>query len=167
MKGPAVQEVLKRGPVKGYVLQMDVASKVPELVPQHLSVRGNNGRGSSIPRRERVVSDQTMEAFYAAVPAQVRREARERKEAMVRRLIADAIAWKRATGKVGFPRSIEDEIRLLGAMEGNPKLLDQVEALSIPAVERYVDWQIEKTAVAQRKEDQHRVVRDWHGHLSM
>ena len=154
-----VEQVLKKGPVEGYVLQMDVATKETALVPQEMSYKARGQEAAPVPQA-------SLEAMQASLPLEVRRTARERMRALTGRLVADGLAMKRATGKVVFPKSVEDEIRLLGAAEGDPRLLERIEAGSVKAIERYAGFLMDKAARNQRKGDVKKTALDWHGHYN-
>ena len=57
-----------------------------------------------------------------------------------------------------WPKSVEDEIRVLGIAQGKTSLMEQVEQLA-----RHY---IVKGARIQQEQDRKRITSDWHGHLS-
>lgn len=92
------------------------------------------------------------------LPPVVRREARERFKVLVNRLYEDGLKTYQAHGYPVWPKSIQDELAVLGWQIGNPDLRGQVEALA----RKYV----EEGARKQREKDQKKSVLDWHGHAT-
>lgn len=92
------------------------------------------------------------------LPPVVRREARERYKVLVNRLFADGMKSYETFGYPVWPKSIQEELRVLGWKTGNPDLRGQVEALA----KKY----IEEGARKQRAKDAHKTALDWHGHTS-
>jgi hypothetical protein len=92
------------------------------------------------------------------LPPIVRREARVRFAAIRDRLLADAERSYSVTGRVVWPKSMQDELTALGWKVGNPNFRAQVEDLA----RKYV----EEGARKQRAKDQHKVTLDWSGHTT-
>ena len=92
------------------------------------------------------------------LPAVVRRTPRQRYDVLLQRLVQDGLKSYKAFGRVEWPKSIQDELRVLGWKDGDPNFWGQAEALARKF--------IEEGANIQRAKDQRKVTLDWHGHLS-
>lgn len=158
-----VEAALKQGPVKG-AIRVDGSTGQVALVPPHMRVQ-SGGRWNPRMLKEAPIPAHVQE-FMQAVPAEVRRSARERYRELVSQLVADGLRTKKLTGKVEFPASIEREIQTLAVAEGDPTLLTRIKNGSIEAIERYAAWQMRQVAAQQKAQDRKKVALDWHGHYS-
>lgn len=102
--------------------------------------------------------EQMRAELSADLPPIIRRSARERYRALVRQLFAEGQKSYALFGYPVWPKSLQDELKVLGWKEGNPDLQGQVEALA----RKY----IEEGARIQKAKDSKKVALDWHGHYS-
>lgn len=160
-----VYRAVKDGPVEGVVTSIEPQPNGDNLVtlrkpstrwnPQTKAweLKPENQAGARHDVPQELVSN-----MFSDLPTEVRRTARERYQELLRKLWADVNLHFYKDGQVRFPKSIQDEIAVLGLAQGKPNLNKQVEALA----RRF----IVKGARQQQEQDSKRVVRDWHGHLS-
>ncbi len=96
--------------------------------------------------------------MFTGLPAEIRRTARQRYAELLKRLYSDATLHFYKDGEIRWPKSIRDEIAVIGIAQGKPNLADQVETLA-----RHF---LVKGARQQQAQDQKKIALDWHGHLS-
>jgi hypothetical protein len=151
---------VKEGPVPGVVPSIErqpngdnlVTLRKPSLTPTGEWAPGNEpGAAHEIPQEMQT-------RMFTGLPTDIRRTARERFGELVRRLWTDANLTFYKDGEVRWPKSIQNEIAVIGLAQGKPDLGKQVEELA----RRF----IVKAARQQQDQDQNKVVSDWHGHLS-
>lgn len=171
------KELLDRngGMVKGYVPRATPGGKV-ELVPWHKSTRVNRVKsdGSETPNRwnAKVVMQnvpvpyEMQQKMIEGLPPMIRREARERYDALVKRLLKDMQHIKLVTGKYVPPASIAEEIRQASWRFGDPTLLKRIENVEPAAVEVYASYLLMDAANRQKIKDKRKVALDWHGHYN-
>ncbi len=169
LEGPAVEAALKRGPVRGHVLRSEPGGKV-SLVPwqqgARVPVNGRSGPERWNPRvivQNVPVPEAARQQMLAGLPAERRRESRERYHVLVTRLIADGMRLKEQYGRVIFPKSIQDEIKRLAWLEADPTLPQRIERGATEAIEKYAGFLMGKAAHQQRDKDRKTTARDWHG----
>lgn len=169
LEGAEAEAFLKeRGAVRGYVLRGETGGKV-SLVPQARAAR--RPRGGRIRWNPKVmqnvpVPEAAKQAMLAGLPAERRRESRERYHALVTRLIAEALRYKEQYGKVLYPASVMEEIKRLAWLEGDPTLPERIQRGSTEAIEKYAGYLMNKAAHQQRDKDRKLSTRDWHGHYN-
>lgn len=165
-----VWRAVKEGPVQGVVPVIDrtpTGDQVVRLAPP--SIQRVTGRGAPIKDKDGQVIGHRANVKWTAKaeapsnltftgPAEIRRTARERYQELLRRLWSDANLTFYKDGEIRWPKSIQDEIAVLGIAQGKPDLAQQVEALA-----RHF---IVKGAREQQAHDYKKVALDWHGHLS-
>jgi hypothetical protein len=142
---------VKDGPVPGVVPHIEMrpnGDHVIGLAPPTMTPDGRFTGAESKP----------VTHTFTGGPAEVRRHARVRYQELLRRLWSDANLHFYKDGEIRWPKSIEDEIAVLGIAQGKPNLAAQVESLA----RRF----IERGAREQQAQDQKRITADWHGHLS-
>lgn len=159
---PADVAELRRGPVVGAIPRVHADGRI-ELVPWQKATRvGSPGQPNNWNPRVMVqsvrVPEEMVQRMQEALPPVIRRTPRERLRVLVERLVHDARRSQQTFGYVKWPKSIEDELRLIGWKEGEPLLLERIEQLA----GRFM----EKAAHQQRESDQRKVVKDWHGHYN-
>lgn len=174
LQGTAVEEVLKRGPVRGHVLRGEPGGKV-SLVPWYLSARvpaqGTSGPETWNPRlfvQNVPVPEHARQQMIQGLPSEIRRTPRERKRALVMRLIEDVrrahVAQAQGLATATFPKSIADDITQAGWVVGVPNLLHACSQGQPWALSVYADHLMLKAAGQQKVKDAKRSTIDWHGH---
>lgn len=173
LEGEQAEAFLReRGQVRGMVLRSEAGGKV-SLVPwkkaARVPVRGSRGPERWNPRvmvQNVPVPEAAKQQMLAGLPAERRRESRERYHALVTRLIAEALKYKEQYGKVLYPASVMEEIKRLAWLEGDPTLPERIQRGSTDAIEKYAGYLMNKAAHQQRDKDRKLSTRDWHGHYN-
>ena len=178
------------GAVRGYLVRATPRGKV-ELVPWYRSTRVNRRLpdGRETPNRwnpklvpkavetrdglaVRVVSgavpvpEEMRLRMLEGLPPERRREARERYEALLKRLMDDMLRVKALVGRYVPPDSIAERIRYVAWRTGDPKLLERIEQVEPEAVRVYAAFLMEDAAAKQKEVDAKKVALDWHGHYN-
>lgn len=158
------------GQVRGYVPVAAPGGKV-DLVPWTKAPRVTPRKGPTrwnpkVMVQNIPVPEHVQKAMLEGLPPEIRRTPRERYKVLVTRLVHDAMKAKREFGRVIWPKSIEDEIRRLSWLEGDPTLLQRIENGATEAIEKFAGSLMENAARNQRAKDQHKVALDWHGHYN-
>ena len=171
------KELLDRngGELRGVVPRATPGGEV-EFVPWHQSTRVNRRRsdGSETPNRWNPkvmvqnipVPQPVLQAMIDGLPPERRREARERYEVLVKRLLTEMRQIKKLYGKYVPPASIAEEIRQAAWRFGDPALLNRIENVEPAAVEVYASYLMQDTASKQKEQDRRKVASDWHGHYN-
>lgn len=171
---PEAEELLKAGggKARGYVPRATPGGTV-ELVPWHRSTRINKrlSDGTETPNEWNArllattpVPATMQRAMFEGLEPTRRREASERYDALVRRLLSEMRKVKQVLGKAVVPESVAAQIRHVSWIEGDPGLLDRIEQVEPAAIETYAKFLMQDAASRQRAKDQKKVVLDWHGH---
>jgi hypothetical protein len=100
------------------------------------------------------------------LPPEIRREARERYEVLVKRLLTEMQQIKKLYGKYVPPASIAEEIQAASWRFGDPTLLKRIENVEPSAVEVYASYLMMDVANRQKEKDKRKVATDWHGHYN-
>lgn len=153
---------LRKGPVVGAIPRVHSDGRV-ELVPWQRATRvGSPGQENEWNARVMMqnvpVPEEMVRRMQSSLPPTIRRTPRERLRVLVERLVTDARRSQATFGYVRWPKSIEAELKLIGWKEGEPLLLERIEALAA----RFM----EKAAHQQRISDQRKSALDWHGHYN-
>lgn len=132
---PRSLEMVQSGPVQGMIPVTDTieGERVTHLIPWNKAARQHSkSRGET--EDQWVLPDPTeadiTEQAIKTLPPDVHIPHRDRYQMLVRKLFADATATFMRTGYVQWPKSVEDELRKMGWLSGQPTLLEQVEALA-------------------------------------
>lgn len=164
----AVEQVLRRGPVKGQVLLSEPGGKV-SLVPWQQAPRINPGGGPNrwnarVFQQNIPVPEHIRKWMMEGLPPEVRRTPRDRKHELVVQLLDDIRRATTTDGVVFLPQSISEQVRHVGWVAGRPELLRAVEKGERWAVEMYAGYLLDKAKWQQKEKDAKRITRDWHGH---
>lgn len=173
---PKAERLFKAGggKVRGYVPRASPGGSV-ELVPWHESTRINEKLkdGTETPNEwnarvlaETPVPEHMQRAMFEGLEPTRRREAQQRYDALVRRLLRQMQQVKQVLGKALIPESIADQIRHVAWIEGDPGLMERIERAEPAAIETYAKFLMQDTAMKQREKDRKKVVLDWHGHYN-
>jgi hypothetical protein len=156
-----VYTAVKEGPVPGVVPSIErqpdgnnlVTLRKPSVNPMTGALTKDNQPGT-----EHAVPQEMVTRMFTNLPAEIRRTARERFAELIKRIWTDAQTSFYLDGQIRWPKSIQNEIAVLGLAQGKPDLAKQVDALA-----RHF---IVKGARQQQEADRKRISIDWHGHLS-
>lgn len=96
------------------------------------------------------------------LPPTVRRTVQQRFEKLVDSLFREAVASYRLHGRVVWPKSIQNELRVMGVTMGEPANVDAIRK----QVEQMARHYITKAGHQQADSDRSKVVLDWHGHYN-
>lgn len=151
------------GPVQGLIPAVDTidGERVVRLIPwnqaarQHSEARGETRDRWALPAAQEV---DVTEQVINTLPPDVHTPHRVRYQALVRQLFNDANENFKRTGYVQWPASVESELRAMGWANGQPTLLQQVEALAAK--------HITEAANHQKEQDLRRVTTDGNGRYS-
>lgn len=140
----------------------------PRLIPWNQAARQSKPGGTNrwVNRGQLFkVPDEQVARMQEALPPVVRRTPKERYRATLNRVALDALNTYRVTGRIAWPKSAWDELKVLAWKTGDPHLTDlggedqlrrQIEALT-----RHV---VETGEMQQKENDQRKSVLDWAGH---
>lgn len=155
-----LDEIARKRGHKGVVAAADADGTKGFLPWQHASRKGTRGKKLNplVQNRLKTREQQLLAKLYEDLPPIVRREPRQRYEVLLNQLVEQGLKTYRAYGYPVWPKSIQQELKVLGWKEGDPDFYAQAEALAGKFIKEY--------AQKQKAKDQRKSALDWHGHYS-
>lgn len=163
----ASEKILKDagGQVRGFVPQVEITDRATRkkrarLVPWYDAASTGKKQWET-----GVIPEDVIASFQSKVPL-VRREAQQRYDELVRRLLGDMRQVKAVLGRYEIPASIRKQLAELAWKEGHPNLVKRIEEVEPAAVEVYAKFLMRDAAAKQREKDAGKLTLDWHGHYN-